>query len=115
MKNKTPYFIPKQSNGEKKVEAYLKRKKIKFEMEKTFDWLKNKKGNNLRFDFYLPDYNIAIEFDGVFHYSSARQKSNDRQKNMCCLKNNVNLLRIPYWEMNNVGKIINQYIKNVTR
>lgn len=115
MKKKNTYFIPKQSLGEKKVEAFLKRKKIPFEMEKTFEWLKNKKGNNLRFDFFLPQHNIAIEFDGAYHYTSARQKSNDRQKNMCCLKAGVNLLRIPYWEMNNISKIINQFIKDVTR
>lgn len=56
----------KKSIMENDVEKILINKKIKYEHEYTFDWLKYK--NNLRLDFYLPDYNIAIECQGEQHF-----------------------------------------------
>jgi hypothetical protein len=39
--------------------------KISYEKEKTFSTLKNPKTNKaLRFDFYLPQLNTIIEYDG---------------------------------------------------
>lgn len=37
-----------------------------FEEQRTFSWLKYK--NNLKLDFYLPEYNIAIECQGEQHF-----------------------------------------------
>lgn len=39
---------------------------INFEEQKTFDWLKYYK--KLRLDFFLPDYNMAIECQGIQHF-----------------------------------------------
>ena len=39
---------------------------IKYEEQKTFEGLKYI--GKLRFDFYLPDYNLCIEFQGKQHY-----------------------------------------------
>ena len=36
------------------------------EYQKTFDWLRNK--HILKYDFYLPDYNVAIEYQGRQHF-----------------------------------------------
>ena len=41
---------------------------IKYKRQYKFDNCKNK--YKLRFDFYLPDYNIAIEYDGKQHYDA---------------------------------------------
>ena len=41
----------------------------RFEQQKTFDWLIYKR--NLKLDFYLPEYNIAIECQGEQHYRVA--------------------------------------------
>lgn len=42
---------------------------VSFEKEKTFIDCVNPKTNFLlRFDFYLPDYNIIIEYDGEQHF-----------------------------------------------
>ena len=49
----------------------LENNNINYIREKTFDWLKNKE-RNLFLDFYLPDYNIAIECQGVQHYMPLR-------------------------------------------
>ena len=60
----------KESIGEKNIALFLIKNNIKFETQKTFKDLKNiQKNHNLYFDFFLPDYNILIEFDGPQHYS----------------------------------------------
>lgn len=58
--------ICSESKLEKKVRNFLIENKIKFETEKTFEWLKNE--GQLRLDFYLPDYNIAIECQCEQHF-----------------------------------------------
>lgn len=81
-----------------------------------------------RFDFYLPDYNTFIEYDGSQHYElSHYYKDNieknkkvlyntqkrDKIKNQYCKENNINLLRIPYWENKNIKTIINNYLQRL--
>ena len=51
---------------ERTVECYLKEADIKYEIQKRFDWLKNK--INMTLDFYLPDYDIGIECQGRQHF-----------------------------------------------
>lgn len=67
----------------------------------------------LPFDFYLPDYNLCIEFDGKQHYEPKfgednfeKTKRHDEIKNKYCESNGIELLRIPYWDMNNIENII---------
>ena len=67
----------------------------------------------LPFDFYISDKNLLIEVDGEGHYkpcyfnncslksariSFEKTQENDRIKSTYCRDNNLNLLRIPYWE-----------------
>lgn len=54
------------SSLERKVMNYLIENKIKFEHKKHFDWLKNK--TYMELDFFLNDYNIAIECQGIQHF-----------------------------------------------
>ncbi len=56
----------KKSKLENSVEAILKECKIQYEQEKEFEWLVNK--NNLKLDFYIPKYDIAIECQGGQHF-----------------------------------------------
>lgn len=51
---------------ERVVETALKEKRINYEIQKRFDWLKNK--INMTLDFYLPDYDISIECQGRQHF-----------------------------------------------
>ena len=55
-----------QSNMEGELREVLKRNNIKFEQEKGFPWLRFKK--KMFLDFYLPDYNVAIECQGGQHF-----------------------------------------------
>ena len=54
--------------SKKEIELYNKllEHNLKIERWKTFEWLKYKK--NLFLDIYLPDYNIAIEYQGEQHF-----------------------------------------------
>lgn len=69
----------------------------------------------LTFDFYLPDLNAAIEFDGMGHYKKiygdlAKIQKRDAIKDKYCADNNIPLLRIPYWERPNIDKLISAFI-----
>lgn len=50
------------SSHEQKMCDFLNEHNIKYIRQYTFKWLKNKK--NMRLDFYLPEFNIAIECQG---------------------------------------------------
>lgn len=51
---------------EKSMAKFLEKNNITFEQQKTFDWLKDKR--LLRLDFYLNEYNVAIECQGRQHF-----------------------------------------------
>jgi very-short-patch-repair endonuclease len=98
--------ICKNSLGEMKIWNYLTEKNIKFESQKKFDGCKNKR--LLPFDFYLPEYNICIEYDGIQHYKAIdifggekefqKRKNLDKIKSEFCNSNNIKLIRIKYNE-----------------
>lgn len=56
----------KLSKGEHFIETFFKENDINYESQKTFDDLRDI--NKLSYDFYLPSYNILIEFQGIQHY-----------------------------------------------
>ncbi len=56
-----------QSNMEGEIRHFLEKNEIKFEQEKTFDWLVFKK--KMFLDFFLPEYGVAIEYQGGQHFS----------------------------------------------
>lgn len=100
------------SKGEDKIIRLLRAANIKFEREKTFSDLR---GGKFRYDFYLPSYNILIEVDGEQHFKQIKvfqktrsdflkQQENDRRKNSYALANNILLIRIPFWEIDNLKK-----------
>ena len=56
----------KESAGELKIRELLTKNNIRFETQKTFETCRFTSTNALaRFDFYLLDYNILIEYDGI--------------------------------------------------
>ena len=99
----------KESHGEKEIAILLINNNIKFETQKTFENLRSLKNYPLRFDFYLIDLKILIEFDGPQHYSQTNftkeeNLKNDILKNQWCLNNDILLYRIPYQELKNISK-----------
>ena len=59
-------YTGRNSKISQKIEYKLKELNVKYEKEKTFDWLKN--DANLYLDFYLPEYNVVIECQGIQHF-----------------------------------------------
>lgn len=93
------------SEGEAEIMQVLKKNEIKFYRESYMNGLYNPATlKPLFFDFYLPDYNAAIEFDGIYHFKPIKgeaafikQKQRDQIKNDFCRTKDIKLLRIPYW------------------
>lgn len=57
----------KSSMLEKKIARFLKDNSIKFIPHHSFIWLRVDKQHTQTVDFYLPEYNIAIECQGIQH------------------------------------------------
>ena len=105
-----------QSKGEIKISIFLNQLNIKYKREYKFNNCKNKK--ELPFDFYLPDYNLCIEYDGEQHFlpieiwggkeNLEKIRNNDKIKNKYCEDNNINLLRISYLDIDNIEDILNK-------
>ena len=97
-------FLPKSSSGELVIKSILENLNINYIREKTFEDCKNV--IKLRFDFYLPDINTCVEFNGIQHYKPIeffggieRYKSqikNDNIKQKYCIDNNIKLIVISY-------------------
>ena len=93
-----------KSQGELKISEILKMNSIRFETQKTFNNCKNQL--LLKFDFYLPDYQAVIEYNGIQHYKAIdffggeerfeQQKLIDAIKKDWCYKNNIIFVEIPY-------------------
>jgi very-short-patch-repair endonuclease len=94
------------SKGEKEIINILTNNNIKFEIGKNFSNCRHKR--KLKFDFYLPNHNICIEFDGEQHFKNVDyyggkkdfeiRKIRDDIKTTFCIENNIILLRIKYDE-----------------
>lgn len=110
-----------KSTGEKIICDYLKKNNIKYIDEKTFENCKYIK--DLRFDFYIPEKKLLIEFDGNHHFYYKKTFSdNDKKikydtiykkdmiKNLFCYKNNIKLIRISYQHLKKLDEILNEYI-----
>lgn len=108
-----------------KIYYFLLEKNIKFEIEKKFDNCKNPKTNqNLFFDFYLPDLNICIEYDGEQHFMYVpkyhgenkkegllklqAQQERDKIKNVYCEENSLRLIRINFENKKQIKEILSK-------
>lgn len=119
-KNGTRCSRCNNSKGEEKIEKWLKDNNIKYNSQFWFDDCKGKR-RGLPFDFYLSEYNICIEYDGKQHYKLdcfnytlldlMNRKYLDNIKTKYCQDNNIKLIRIPYWNYNNIEQILELELK----
>lgn len=109
----------KVSLGEKAVKTYLIESNVNFKEQYWFDDCRNILP--LPFDFAILDgkeLKCLIEFDGIQHYSPReafggevafkKLKRHDEIKNNYCVKNKIKLIRIPYWHLKNISKILDK-------
>lgn len=107
-----------ESHGERKIRLYLEQHMIEFIPQYKFKNCIDK--DCLPFDFYIPSMNLCIEFDGELHYKPIKRfggeerfkiyKLHDEIKNTYCKQNNIRLIRIPYWEIDNIENILNSQL-----
>ena len=106
----------KTSVGEKKISQWLKENDINYTPQYKFVDCKDIRA--LPFDFYLPDYNICIEYDGKQHFEPVDYfggenefqivKLHDEIKTRYCKNNDINLLRISYQQ--NIEEELNKIL-----
>lgn len=110
------------SIGEQIIRSYLEARAIKYYYEYTFKDLKGVKNGKLSYDFYLPFYNILIEFQGIQHEKSINyfggekqfkiQQEHDNRKRNYAKKHNINLLEIWYYDLNEIEEILDIYFEH---
>lgn len=82
------------------VRSFLHEKQYVYVEEQKFDWMTDK--GNLRLDFYLPDFKVAIECQGIQHFDAIdffggedaleENKRRDLLKRELCEKNGIKIL-----------------------
>lgn len=108
-----------RSLGEEKVATVLDKYSVTYTPQ--FRFLKCCDKGTLPFDFYLDDLNVCIEYDGKQHYVPVGfgkkknedleqifddRKKKDSIKDVFCENNGIKLIRIPYWEYDNIENIL---------
>lgn len=114
-----------ESKGVRKIRVYLENNNIEFEQEYKL--------NNVFLDFYIPSKKIALEIDGEQHFIKEHyfNKRNAKKNNITldecfqhnqeleklkaeyCKKNGILLIRIPYWDCDNIEKILDDYLSSL--
>ena len=115
---KSGTWCPKcrMSHGEKQIAKYLDNNLIKY--YKEFYAGKNR----MRFDFFIPHINLAIEFDGIQHFQVYRRytptkevlvkrQQFDIDKTLFCIDNNIKLVRIHYTSLNHIHIILHKILE----
>lgn len=97
--------------NEEKIDNILKSWNINFQRQVSFKECRDK--NALPFDFYIPSFNLLMEYQGEQHYipiprsnmtdkeaneNLVKIQNHDKIKRKYCEDNNINFIEIPYWE-----------------
>ena len=104
------------SQLEIKTKDILEKYNINYNIQVEYNGLIGLKGGNLSYDFYLPDYNLLIECQGIQHEKwqegwqtkekFERQLEHDRRKKEYAKEHNINLLEIWYYDIDNIEEIL---------
>lgn len=105
----------KESKGETAVRTFLEKKQIKYIQEYRDKDIYTSNYN--RFDFYLPEFNIYVEFQGIQHYkpidifggeeSYTKQMYSDLSKMYSVyFSHNAELISIPFYYIDRVDEYL---------
>jgi len=109
------------SKGEIEIRRILDELSINYIQRKSFSTCRNTKTNKLLFfDFYLPQLNYCIEYDGEQHFRSVDyfggEKTlsdiifRDEIKNKYCINNKIKLLRIQSKDFKKIKIILENFL-----
>lgn len=113
------------SRGENKIKNWLDRHNIKFEQQYKFDDLKDKR--KLSYDFFLPQFNLLIEYQGAYHNGKVHERNPQKQtlsdfeqqryrdelKRKYAQEHNYRLLEIWYWDYDNIESILAKELSKI--
>ena len=112
-----------KSYGEIKIIQWLKDHNIEYIPQKRFNGLVGIGGGKLSYDFYIPQYNILIEAQGIQHERAidyfggekqfAIQQEHDELKRKYAKNNNFDLLEIWYYDYDRIEEILNKELEVV--
>lgn len=109
------------SKGEERIVDFLSDNDIKFEKEKEFKGLNGLGNEPLRYDFYLPEFNLLIEYHGEQHKQYTpffhkkyenfeRLKIHDNMKIKYAIDNNMELLTIWFYSLDDIEYILENHL-----
>lgn len=110
-----------KSKGEIRIKAFLDKHHCNYKDQFKFTDLKGIGNGKLSYDFYLPEYNLLIEYQGQFHDGTADiqtkenykiQQEHDKRKREYAKTYNINLLEIWYWDFDNIEQILKEKLNN---
>lgn len=111
-----------QSKGECRIEKYLIENKISYDLQKRYADLVGKRKMPLSYDFFLPQHNLLIEFQGQQHERPCEwfggekqfevQQEHDKLKRDYAKKYNIDLLEIWYRDFDNIEEILQNRLRN---
>jgi hypothetical protein len=115
----TAHMFSTLSFGELVIYTFLLENDICFTHQKTFENLRNI--NKLPFDFYLEDFNLLIEYNGIQHErgwqgnaEDARKiKMRDRIKYEFSIENNIHYCAIKATDRDEIVREVQSAIKNL--
>jgi len=112
------------SKGEDTIRKVLEERHILYVAQHSFPDCKRIRC--LKFDYYCPDINLAIEYDGEGHFMPIKTydiekgmkllqyaQENDEIKNQYCMTNNIKLLRITYHQKMYIPDILNSVLNEL--
>lgn len=112
------HYCHKASKGERRIMDWLDKNNINYIYDEAYFEDLMGDFNLLRPDFIIEDRKIWIEFDGEFHFKDfykdgtyEKMISYDKFKDEYAKKNGWELIRIPYWEFDNIEEILDKYLK----
>jgi hypothetical protein len=124
--NNTGCPVCRESRGEFAIRQYLSKVDINFISQYEFTDLISDLKVPLKFDFALfnkdQELVMLLEYDGEQHFKWIkglmskskynRQKKHDKMKDDYCIKNNIPLLRIPYWDFDKIEDILEESLNS---
>ena len=112
------HYCETPTNGEQRIINYLDKVMFgKYNYQKSFNDLLGVKGGKLSYDFYIPQYNLLIEYQGEYHDGNVSiqteeqlkiQKEHDRRKREYANSHGIDLLEIWYYDFDNIEKILKE-------
>ena len=107
------YPVPEPSEAEKAIIAELNKYNIRWKREVSFRGLQFNAWSYPRFDFYLYNNNIIIEYDGKLYHNTGKTRATDKAKEKFCKDNGIRVIRYNAKHYYQLGMHIQLLIKSL--